>query len=66
MSRHTFGIFNDEGLVEGDFSTDHDADDAICARYPDCAKDLWVSICCPEHPENERDNCEECNSDDET
>jgi hypothetical protein len=58
-----FGIFNDEGLVEGDFYSQEEAQTAIKERYSE-EDDLHVAECCHDHPEQERESCEECNSED--
>jgi hypothetical protein len=56
-----FGLFNDEGLVEGEFETHEEATNAL-NRYSE-EDDLHVSEICPDHPGQERDNCELCNKD---
>jgi hypothetical protein len=58
-----FGIFNDEGLLEGDF---YEYDKAVTkmAAYSE-ETDVHVSEVCPEHREQERKNCEECNAEEE-
>lgn len=66
-----WGIFTDEGKAEGDFY-DRDAAqtrlDAMMADPEDCAdcesEHTHVGECCEEHPENERETCEECNAED--
>jgi hypothetical protein len=62
MSRQ-FGIFNDEGKVEGDFYSFESAAAAVSERYTD-EDEVHVAECCHDHPEHEREACEECNADD--
>ena len=54
-----FGIFNDEGLVEGQFYTEADAVAAAAERYAD---DEWIEVrqICPDHAEQPAYGCEEC------
>lgn len=59
-----FGIFNDEGLVEYDFDSKEAADTTL-ATYGD-DHGCWVSECCHDHPEHEKDSCEECNAEDDS
>lgn len=54
-----YGIFNDEGLVEGDFYTPEEAREAIRERY-ETDDDLIVLEVCPEHREQPRHACDEC------
>jgi hypothetical protein len=58
-----FGLFNDEGCVEGDFSTEAEAV-ARLAQYEEDLGDsdhgLWVAEQCPDHPEHEKNSCELC------
>lgn len=55
---HEYGIFSDEGLIEGGFCSRAEATAALAARYqPD---DGDVRRCCHDHPEHEADSCEEC------
>lgn len=55
---HEYGIFSDEGLIEGGFYSRAAAAAALAARYqPD---DGDVRRCCRDHPEHEADSCEEC------
>lgn len=56
-----YGIFNDEGKIEGDYYSREEAE-AACARYPE-EEGAVVQECCPEHPEHARESCEECNAD---
>ncbi len=54
-----YGIFNDEGLVEGQFYSEGEALEARVTRHSD---DLWAEVheVCPDHEEQPRDGCEEC------
>jgi len=55
-----YGLFSDEGLVEGGFFSPEEANLAL-ERYS--AEDgLEVEEVCPEHPEQPRRWCEECDS----
>ena len=54
-----WGIFNDEGMVEGGFRSPEEATEAIWDRY-DEEDDLSVLEVCPWHEEQPRDTCEEC------
>ena len=58
-----YGLFSDDGLIEGDFYSKHDAEKARVKRYPD--DDLEVLECCPEHRDCPRICCEECDAEDE-
>lgn len=53
-----YGIFDDSGLLEGDFGSREDAMSALNNRYADDG--AHVGIVCPEHEEQEQDFCEEC------
>lgn len=53
-----YGIFNDEGFIEGDFYSREAAEAAVAARYSD--DDCSVHEVCPEHRDQPRDGCEEC------
>lgn len=59
-----FGIFSDEGQVEGDFNTEREAEDTLATHY-DNEDGLYVAPCCHDHPEFEEDNCEACDEEDE-
>jgi len=59
-----FGIFNDEGCVEGGFYSRDEAEAARTVRYAE-DDDCHVSRCCPEHPEEEAETCENCMGDEE-
>jgi hypothetical protein len=54
-----FGLFNDEGMVEGDFVTKAAAEAAIVDRY-DPEDELEACECCGDHPEQRADYCEAC------
>lgn len=53
-----FGIFNDEGCIEGEFYSREDADRAMADRYAE--DDAHVAEVCPDHRDQERDHCEHC------
>lgn len=57
-----FGIFSDEGLLEGQFWSREVAEETLRTTYPE--DDAHVAECCREHPEQERETCEECNAED--
>lgn len=59
-----WGLFNDEGLVEGEFRSKEEAFDAMTSGY-DPEDGLTVEEVCPDHPEEPRQSCEECYLDDE-
>ena len=59
-----FGLFNDEGLVEGDFLTVEDAARALRTRYSS-EDELRIVAQCEEHPDQERPTCELCNEDED-
>lgn len=54
-----YGLFNDEGLVEGDFASLGEAEAALKSRYT-ADDDLHVAAQCHEHPEEEADFCASC------
>ncbi len=57
-----FGIFGDGGLLEGEFYDDEiEARRVLAARYSEDA--AHVAECCPDHPEHERETCEQCDED---
>lgn len=60
----TWGIFNDEGQVEGDFASAEAAAAAIAARYLD-DDGLHVAPCCHDHPEHAATACEVCDEDED-
>lgn len=53
-----YGIFSDEGLLEGDFHSRVSAENRLDSEYSE--DDAHIAIVCPEHREQEKDNCEEC------
>lgn len=55
-----FGLFNDEGLVEGGFDDWDKAVDHIgdCYSWED---GLYVAQICPDHENEEHGKCEQCN-----
>ena len=55
-----YGIFNDEGLLEGDFYSEASATAMMNCYYAD--DDAHVSAICPDHQGHEKDFCEECNA----
>ncbi len=64
-----WGIFTDEGKVEGDFYSRESADACFAKLTADdddraaCeSENMHVGECCHDHPENEKDNCEDCNA----
>jgi len=59
---HSYGIFSDEGLIEGEFSSREEAEAARLARYAE--DEAHVRETCFDHPENDRASCEECNAED--
>jgi hypothetical protein len=63
-----FGIFSDEGLLEGDFHSREEAEAARVARYVDDG--ARVGVVCPECHENELpqgevSGCPDCGQDEE-
>ncbi len=58
-----YGIFNDEGLLEGDFASLKEAQD-VAEEYDD-EDDVHVAECCPDHPKEERATCEACDEEEE-
>ncbi len=59
-----FGLFSDEGLIEGGFTTALDALHTMRQVYSP-EDELHVAECCPDHPEHERASCEECNAEED-
>jgi len=59
-----FGIFSDEGLIEGDFWSKKAA---TAASLHDRFKgaEAFVAEICDDHPDQPKDDCENCNSEDE-
>ena len=56
-----YGLFNDEGLVEGGFATREEATKAALESYSP-EDDLNVLECCPDHEDYPRICCEACDS----
>lgn len=56
-----FGIFNDEGMIEGDFSSRADAE--IVAQRDYYEDDVTIHEICHDHPEHARESCEDCHDD---
>lgn len=54
-----YGLFNDEGMVEGGFRSLEEAREAIWDRY-DEDDELSVLEVCPDHEEQPMYGCEEC------
>lgn len=59
-----YGIFGDEGLLEGDFYSTAEAERAIEERYAD-EDGAYAAMICRDHPEHEAMACELCNADEE-
>lgn len=58
-----FGIFSDDGLLEGGFYSEEHAERIRERDYDE--DDAHVAECCHDHPEHERATCECCDVDDE-
>lgn len=56
-----FGLFNDEGCVEAGFYSAEEARQAMETRYTG-DDELEVEEICPDHPEQPRCGCEECDA----
>lgn len=54
-----YGLFNDEGMVEGGFRSLEEAREVIWDRY-DEDDELSVLEVCPDHEEQPKYGCEEC------
>jgi len=60
-----WGLFNDEGLVLGDFWSKEEAEqELILGNYSD-DDELKVLEICPWHREQPKEDCEECMEEDE-
>lgn len=59
-----YGLFNDEGCVDRGFISVEAAEAALAEQY-DVGDELVVKELCPEHEEEPRDSCEECNVEEE-
>lgn len=53
-----YGIFSDEGFLEGDFYTKEAAEKCAADRYSE--DDVHVAECCEQHREEEKEGCEKC------
>ena len=58
-----YGIFNDEGLIEDGFIDPESAEEHARLHYAE--DDVHVAAICHDHPDQEADNCEECNAEEE-
>ena len=59
-----FGIFAEDGLLEGGFFSAEDAQKVLDGCYsPD--DEAHVGACCHDHPQHEAATCEECNAEEE-
>jgi len=58
-----FGIFNDEGKIEGGMFSRAEAEARLVAMGEE-AEGCHVGECCHDHAEHEREGCEECPADD--
>ena len=56
-----YGIFTDEGMIDGPFYSEHEAGQ-ILITYLNSGEMAVVKEICPEHQEQEKNTCEECNS----
>ena len=54
-----YGIFSDEGMIEGLFTSKAEAEAAIAKRY-DADDELKVFEVCSEHGEHAKEGCEHC------
>lgn len=59
-----WGLFNDEGMVEGGFHSYDEAYRGMIEDY-DEEDELEIMEVCPDHPEEAKADCEECGSLDE-
>lgn len=57
-----FGLFNDEGLVEGEFYTYKEAHNILTTQYTE-EDDLVICEICPDHRTQPKCACELCDSD---
>lgn len=66
-----YAIFNDEGCIDREFGSVEDAQDRA-AEFRDLAKDdedggdpsAYAAEECPDHDEQPKDSCEDCEADD--
>lgn len=61
MKNDEWGVFCDDGLLEGGFPNEATANEAISDRYADDV--AHAGVICRDHPEHEEDACEECSAD---
>lgn len=54
-----YGVFNDEGLLEGGFWSEWSALQSLLNDYSE-EENAAVHLVCPEHPDQIEDECEEC------
>lgn len=59
-----YGLFNDEGLVEGGFGSVQEAEQARDDNY-EPEDELSVHELCSEHPDHAKVGCELCESEEE-
>ncbi len=59
-----YGIFNDEGILEGNLYYLGVAEKLRTDRYWDDPH-AYVSEVCPDHPDQPKEGCEECDGSDE-
>lgn len=69
FGRHTdmsteFGVFSDEGKIDGGFYSFEEAQNALESLYAE-EDDVHVGECCHDHPEHEKDTCELCNAEED-
>ena len=57
-----YGIFSDEGCLEMQFYSRNEAEIASLKYVEEGEDGVHVSEICPDHPEQEREHCEECNA----
>ena len=56
-----YGIFTDEGLIEGGFWSRSDAEDAL-VEHQHLDDEVWVAPLCPEHEGEPAGYCEQCDT----
>jgi hypothetical protein len=60
-----FGVFNDEGCVESGLWSFALAEQARDAHRAAGDSEAYAAEMCPEHEEEPRESCEECNTEDD-
>jgi hypothetical protein len=60
-----YGIFNDEGCIDREFYTYRSAQIALAAYYAAGGRFLSIEELCPEHDEQPKDGCEECDAEED-